>query len=1075
MNRIYRPVWNAESRQYVPAPESARSRGKRGGRGATTVVLLGGLLAGAFALPAAAGSLAPDTLPTGGQLVAGQAQIEQSASQMTIRQATDKAILHWQGFDIGSQAGVTFQQPSASAVALNRVLAGDASRIEGALNANGQVWLINPNGVIFGQGARVDVGGLVASTLDTSDEDFLAGRKRFTRSGATGAVENYGEITAAGGGLVALLAPTVRNEGVIRARLGQVVMAAGDAATLATGADGHLQIDLHPATVQTLIENRQMIIADGGEVVMTSAAADALSSGVVANEGTVQARTVQEKDGRILLLADMRHGETRAAGNLQAKFIETSAAQVELDQDLNVDSQGGEWLIDPTDITIDGAKAAAIQTALGSGNVTVTTADSGNNTGWGGGSNPGAGGDPGDIHVNAGISWSQHLLTLNADRDIHINATLNASNTAGLALEYGQGAVNAGNTSDYRIHAPVNLAGTGSFSTKLGSDGVTLPYTIITALGSATDNSAGGNNTLQGLAHASMQGGNYVLGADIAAATTAGWNAGAGFAPIGDFTTKYSGRFDGLGHTISGLSINRPGVQAIGLFGWTAPSSAILHLGVANADVRSMNATGILVGVAEGLISRAWSSGTLQITGQGGGGLVGSNDGIIEDSFSLANVTGGTDIGGLVGYDYDTIRRSYATGSVTGTQAAGGLVGTILGTIFGSYATGSVSVSSWGGGGLVGYRISGSASNSFWDTQTSGQVSSAVGSGLTTAQMKQQASFTGWDFTNAWRIYENDSYPVLRDLQRPTIVTANNDTRSYDGSAYTGNNGYTAAGATLTGTPTWGGTSQGAINAGNYPIGISGLSTSYTTQADYQKWGDILYNDGVLSVTPAALTITASNASKSYGQSLSFSGSEFSSSGLQNGETIGSVSLASAGAAAGAAASGSPYAITASAASGGTFSAGNYNITYANGSLTVTPAALTITASNASKSYDGNAWSGGNGVSYTGFANGEGVAVLSGSLSYGGNSQGAIDAGSYLITPQGLTAPNYHLIFVDGTLTILPVSSPYSLGAARIDSVNRDLFALGGGQGAFSAETFARGFRSSIPYLSEEEDAVPIR
>ncbi|MET1115651.1 MAG: filamentous hemagglutinin N-terminal domain-containing protein, partial [Comamonas sp.] len=150
MNHSYRLVWNDATQRYVPAAENARGRGKS--RAAKALAPAAALLLGAL-LAAPGGA---QVLPTGGQVVSGKASIGQSGAQMTIDQASSKAILHWQGFDIGSGAKVQFKQPDASAVALNRVVAGNASRIEGQLSANGQVWLVNPNGVVFGQGSQVN-------------------------------------------------------------------------------------------------------------------------------------------------------------------------------------------------------------------------------------------------------------------------------------------------------------------------------------------------------------------------------------------------------------------------------------------------------------------------------------------------------------------------------------------------------------------------------------------------------------------------------------------------------------------------------------------------------------------------------------------------------------------------------------------------------------------------------------------------------------------------------------------------------------------------------------------------------
>ena len=167
MNRSYRLLGNDAIRRCIPVPATAR--GRSNGPLAFAPLLLVALLAPAADVRA---------LPKGHQLIAGQADIRVDGKQMTITQTTPKAIVHWQGFDIGSGHKVQFNQPDASAIALNRVMGGNASRIDGQIGANGQVWLVNPNGVVFGNGSQVNVGGLVASTLDIANEDFNAGTAR---------------------------------------------------------------------------------------------------------------------------------------------------------------------------------------------------------------------------------------------------------------------------------------------------------------------------------------------------------------------------------------------------------------------------------------------------------------------------------------------------------------------------------------------------------------------------------------------------------------------------------------------------------------------------------------------------------------------------------------------------------------------------------------------------------------------------------------------------------------------------------------------------------------------------------
>ena len=184
----------------------------------------------------AQGVPATNAVPQGGQVSAGSAAIQQGGTatnpQLTITQQSDRAVINWQSFNLGRDATMQFQQPSASSVTLNRVLGSDPSSIFGKISSNGQIYLINPNGIYFSPTSSADVGGLVATTHSMRDDDFMAGSTTFTRDGATGKVINEGVLRARMGGYVALLAPEVRNAGIIVAKQGTVALAAGDAITL---------------------------------------------------------------------------------------------------------------------------------------------------------------------------------------------------------------------------------------------------------------------------------------------------------------------------------------------------------------------------------------------------------------------------------------------------------------------------------------------------------------------------------------------------------------------------------------------------------------------------------------------------------------------------------------------------------------------------------------------------------------------------------------------------------------------------------------------------------------------------
>src|ERR1700683_5185498 len=206
MNRIYRLVWSAVRNVWIPVAETARGRGKR---------FTPKLIAAALSL----GCAVAQGSPSGGQVVAGTGSITQSGSTTTITQGTQNLSLTWASFNIAPQQSVNFVQPSTTAIAVNRILGTNGTQILGYLHANGQVFLINPNGIVFGPSAEVNVGGLVASTLDLDEAGNSGNTKSFSGSG-TGSVVNQGTLTATPGGYVVLLGNHVSNEGLISAQLG---------------------------------------------------------------------------------------------------------------------------------------------------------------------------------------------------------------------------------------------------------------------------------------------------------------------------------------------------------------------------------------------------------------------------------------------------------------------------------------------------------------------------------------------------------------------------------------------------------------------------------------------------------------------------------------------------------------------------------------------------------------------------------------------------------------------------------------------------------------------------------------
>ncbi len=294
-------------------------------------VLILNMVAPAFALVPA-----PNDLPTGAQVAAGQALVSQTANSMNVQQSTAKAIINWSTFNIGSNASVNFSQPSPSSVALNRVAASNPSYIYGQLTANGKIFLINPGGILFGAGSKVNVGSFVASTMDMTDNDFLAGNYRFTRNGSTGTIVNQGTITAADGGYIALLAPEVSNQGIIMAKMGTIALAAGDAVTLDMAGDNLIKVEVDPATVNTLIENKQLIQASGGTVIMSTSAAGQLLASAISNDGDIVASSLVDKGGVISLVGADTISNT---GTIDASGL-TGGGQVQVSANNIVDAGG---------------------------------------------------------------------------------------------------------------------------------------------------------------------------------------------------------------------------------------------------------------------------------------------------------------------------------------------------------------------------------------------------------------------------------------------------------------------------------------------------------------------------------------------------------------------------------------------------------------------------------------------------------------------------------------------------------------------------------------------------------------
>ncbi len=263
-----------------------------------------------LASPAAA-QLAANARPSGGQVSAGSANISDTANKTLITQSSQNAAINWQSYNVGSGQTVQYVQPNAASMTLNRVVGANPSQIAGHILANGQIVLINQSGVVFSKGAQVDTAGLVVTTAGMTDKNFMAGHLVFNQAGHPGAIiSNAGNITVRQAGLAALVAPQVANSGTITARLGRVVLGGAETHTLDLYGDGLVALNvtgqvtkasLGGKQVTALVTNSGTLLAPGGTVVLTAAAADGVVTNLVEAGGKIAAQSVGAQTGRVLV------------------------------------------------------------------------------------------------------------------------------------------------------------------------------------------------------------------------------------------------------------------------------------------------------------------------------------------------------------------------------------------------------------------------------------------------------------------------------------------------------------------------------------------------------------------------------------------------------------------------------------------------------------------------------------------------------------------------------------------------------------------------------------------------------
>ena len=912
VNKIYQVVWNATHLCWQAVSEKAK-----GGVVATqsttkikskTAVAHKAKLAAFFSVNVLSASIV-FAGPTGGVVSSGTASISTAGTTTTINQSTAKAAIDWSSFSTNSNEIVNFVQPNSSSITLNRVTGTSASNLNGQLNANGQVFIINPNGVLFGSTSQVNTAGLVASTLNLSNADFNNNLFNFNNPTNNKTVENRGKITVPTGGTVALIAPTVKQTGTIKAPQGNVLLAAGGDITLNLNNGSLLGYTINQGKAQALINSGGMIQADGGKVILTAKGIDELSNAVVNSVGVIQAQTVNNVRGVIELGSDLSSGTVNVSGTLDASApnggnggqIKTSAAEVHVSSGTNITTQRNSTSSLPPTTSGWELKAKNIDVDFFGGSVSSTTLGDALNKGNVSLNAMGTAEGQGNININDATSWNANTaLTLTANKDINFNSDLDLSgDKAKLAMNYGTG-------SDYNLNngAKINISGSSPTLLINGSS-----YIVINDLGEEGDANI---NTLQGMNNNLT--GNYALGSNIDASDTVNWNNGKGFDAIGQLPVKvdggiqqtpeggippetpiFQGNFHGLGHKIDALTINQPQPNwgpindqvAIpqGLFSITY-GSELRDVGLTNVSIKGHAYMGALTGLhLGGNIKNAYSTGHVHglyyIGGLIGGAVgqnINSNLGTISQSYSEANVKGILGVGGLAGGSMLPIYDSYATGNIsladltmsleqeqnldpnyTAGLGVGGLLGSGQG-VYNSHATGNILTGAYvngnwhpelgfgGAGGLIGLLGAQENSSHYVDhSYATGNVSGLGGLGGLVGIIV----YRGSDQTP--RLYINNSYAT------GDVIASNAITSQYVGGLVGANAPYNIINSSYATGRTKGHTSVGGLVGYNNGGIIANSYSTSITEGDTSVGGLIGINTGTVENSYSNGAVTGVN------------------------------------------------------------------------------------------------------------------------------------------------------------------------------------------------------------------------
>ncbi|MBI5891234.1 MAG: filamentous hemagglutinin N-terminal domain-containing protein [Nitrosomonadales bacterium] len=790
LNHIFRTIWSEALGVWVAVSEITKSGGKRSLSSCLRAIRVGRLCS-VIDSPVSGMRLKPISLaiaccfafnaqanPLGGTVVNGQASFNTTGNTLTVTN-TPGTIINWQGFSINANEVTHFAQQSASSTVLNHVVTNNPSVILGTLSSNGQVYLLNANGIMFGAGSTVDVAGLVATTLNLSDADFLAGRHNYTAAPGAQNIVNAGNINAQQGGQIYLIAPNVENNGIIKAPNGEILLAAGNSVELVNSNDPNLRVKITaPAgdatnlgqlivgsgnlgLFGTMVKNSGIVSADsavmqGGKIVF-KASQTAEVGGTVSATGTtggsieVLGNEVQVTAGASLDASGTNGGGTVLVGgdkqganpnvvNAQNTYVDATAS---IKADATQNGDGGKIIVWADNITraygnlsaqggVNGGDGGFIETSghyLDVAGIKVSAQASHGTAGsWLL--------DPWNVTIvgapstEVGGAFASGTWTPGASGSSILNTTIEAALNAGTAVTInttGGGGTEAGNIT---VNASITMTGATATSLTLNAAGSILINQNIsstnaapTALNLVLNHGAGGSATLGAISTLSLAGGNL----DVQSAGVTG--TGTFNVTSGGPTTTLTGTFSAANLNVSGyLTLAGTGpttLNSVTLAGGELSSAGALTIGSLNvtgttvtlSGVGNKTVTGATTFSASGFSN--WfnlNGGTLNT--QGGVSKLSANTQYIYMWDSIINNSGAWAMNGFQFLQFSGV-NSFAN-SGTGVVNVSGAGGVFYGVAFNNNSS-----------ALNGVDIAaGSTLNLGWGGSSSGSFNLATGSTL---------------------------------------------------------------------------------------------------------------------------------------------------------------------------------------------------------------------------------------------------------------------------------------------------------------------------------------------------------